>query len=206
MAVEVKEPNHNTRDIWAAALKAAAGVARQADSSEEDLLHAVSSELRRLDMRGTVALLDHDGQLVLQSRALNRTIERQLKKLTGLSVDGFRFDPQEVDAYRRALEDRAPVFETDNSDTIAQMIPEGLRSLLPQIMKVMGSQPVVIAPLLLEDRPVGTINLTTAWADHARDTDTDIIDGAGVVFCLFDGLTQKFYEVLPRRVRRRRHQ
>jgi len=163
VAVEVKEPNHNTRDIWAAALKAAAGVARQADSSEEDLLHAVSSELRRLDMRGTVALLDHDGQLVLQGRALNRTIERQLKKLTGLSVDGFRFDPQEVDAYRRALEDRAPVFETDNSDTIAQMIPEGLRSLLPQIMKVMGSQPVVIAPLLLEDRPVGTINLTASW-------------------------------------------
>ena len=93
MAVEVKEPNHNTRDIWAAALKAATGVARQAASSEEDLLHAVSSELRRLDLRGTVALIDHDGQLVLQSRALNRTIERQLKKLTGLSVDGFRFDP-----------------------------------------------------------------------------------------------------------------
>jgi hypothetical protein len=100
VAVEVKEPIHDTRDIWAAALKAAAGVARQAASSEEDLLHAVSSELRRLDMRGTVALLDHDGQLVLQSRAL---------------------------------------------------------------MKVMGSQPVVIAPLLLEDRPVGTINVTASW-------------------------------------------
>ena len=87
-------------------------------------------------MRGTVALLENDGHLVLQGRARNRTIERQLKKLSGLSVDGFRLDPQEVDAYRRALEDRAPVFETDNSDTIAQMIPEGLRSLLPQIMKV----------------------------------------------------------------------
>ena len=163
MAVEVKDPNHDTRDIWAAALKAAAGVARQAASSEEDLLHAVSSELRRLDMRGTVALLDHEGQLVLQSRALNRTLERQLKKLTGLSVDGFRFDPQEVDAYRRALEDSAPVFETDNSDTIAQMIPEGLRSLLPQSMKLMGSQPVIVAPLLLEDRPVGTISVTASW-------------------------------------------
>ncbi len=163
MAVEVKEPNHDTRDIWAAALKAVAGVARLAASSEEDLLHAVSSELRRLDMRGAVALLDHDGQLVLHGRALNRTMERQLKKLSGLSIDGFRFDPQEVDAYRRALEDRAPVFETDNSDTIAQMIPEGLKSLLPQIMKVLGSQPVVVAPLLLEDRPVGTINVSASW-------------------------------------------
>lgn len=163
MAVEVKEPNHDTRDIWAAALKAVAGVARLAASSEEDLLHAVSSELRRLDIRGAVALLDHDGQLVLHGRALNRTMERQLKKLSGLSIDGFRFDPQEVDAYRRALEDRAPVFETDNSDTIAQMIPEGLKSLLPQIMKVLGSQPVVVAPLLLEDRPVGTINVSASW-------------------------------------------
>ncbi len=163
MAVEVKEPNHDTREIWAAALKAAAGVARLAASSEEDLLHAVSSELRRLDMRGTVALLDHDGQLVLQSRALNRTIERQLKKLTGLSVDGFRFDPQEVDAYRRALEDRVPVFETDNSDTIAQMVPDKFGSFLSQIIKVVGSQPVIVAPLLLEDHPLGTINVTASW-------------------------------------------
>ncbi len=163
MAVEVKEPNHDTRDIWAAALKAAAGVARKSSSSEEDLVQAVTKELRRLDMRGAVALLDHDGQLVLQSRALNRTIERQLKKLTGMSVKGFRFDPQEVDAYRRALEDRKPVFESDNSDTIAQMLPESLRSLLPRIVKVLGSLPVIVAPLLLEDRPLGTINVTASW-------------------------------------------
>ena len=163
MAVEVQEPKHSTRDIWAAALKAAAGVARQAGSSEKDLIQAVAKELRQLDMRGTVALLDHDGQLVLQSRALNRTLERQLKKLTGMSIDGFRFDPKEVDTYRRALEDRAPVFESDNSDTIAQMVPERLRSLLPRIMKVMGSRAVIVAPLLLENQPLGTINVTASW-------------------------------------------
>jgi len=65
LAVEVQEPTQNTRDIWAAALKAAAGVSRQAASSEEDLVRAVTKELRRLNLRGAIALLDRDGQLVI---------------------------------------------------------------------------------------------------------------------------------------------
>ncbi|MFQ5942250.1 MAG: GAF domain-containing protein [Anaerolineales bacterium] len=163
MAVEVQEANQNTREIWAAALKAAAGVARQSASSEEELVQAVTKELKRLDMRGAVALLDREGQLVLQSRALNRTVERQLKKISGLTIEGFRFDPQEVDIYRRALEDCKPVFESDNSDTITQMVPDGLGSLLPRIMQLVGSRPVIVAPLVLEDQTLGTINVTASW-------------------------------------------
>ncbi len=163
MAVEVQEPTPNTNEIWAAALKAAAGVARQAASSEEDLIRAVTKEIRRLDLRGAVALLDRDGQLVLQGSALNRTIERQLKRLTGLSLDGFRFDPQKVDTYRRALKDRKAVFEYDNNDTVAQMVPDGLGSLLPRIIQLMGSRPVIVAPLILEDQPLGTVNVTASW-------------------------------------------
>jgi len=163
LAVEVQEPTQDSRIIWAAALKAAAGVARQASAREEDVVEAVIAELRRLKLRGAVALLDRDGQLVMHGHAFNRTVERQLKKLTGLSIEGFTFDPQEADSYRRALEDRQAVFEADGSDTIAQLIPKGLGSLLPGIIQLVGSRPNIVAPLVLADRPIGTINVTANW-------------------------------------------
>ncbi len=163
LAVEVQEPTQDTRDIWAAALKAAAGVARQAASNEEDLVRAITDELRRLKLRGGVALLDDHGQLVMRGRALNASIERRLRKLTGQPLEGYRFDLERVDAYRRALEDRQAVFESDNTEIVAQMIPEALSALLPRIMRLLGTLPVIVAPLILDDKTLGAINVTASW-------------------------------------------
>jgi GAF domain-containing protein len=43
------------------------------------------------------------------------------------------------------------------------MIPESLRSLLPKVMQLVGSRPVIVAPLLLENQLLGTINVTASW-------------------------------------------
>ncbi|MEK6588071.1 MAG: GAF domain-containing protein, partial [Chloroflexota bacterium] len=163
MVVQVQEPKQDSREIWSNALAAAAGVARQAASSEEDLVRAVTKELRRLKLRGGVALLQPDGTLIVRGLTLSTTVERQLKRLTGQSLEGYRFDPQQVDAYRQALQDRQAVFTSDRSRVIGQMIPEQFRPLLPRIIQLLGDHPVIVAPLVLDDQLLGAMNVSAPW-------------------------------------------
>lgn len=163
MVVQVQEPKQDTREIWSNALAAAAGVARQAASSEEDLVRAVTKELRRLKLRGGVALLQPDGTLIVRGLTLSTTVERQLKRLTGQSLEGYRFDPQQVDAYRQALQDRQAVFTSDRSRVIGQMMSERFRPLVPRIIQLLGDHPVIVAPLVLDDQLLGAMNVSAPW-------------------------------------------
>ncbi len=163
MVVQVQEPKTDTREIWSNALAAAAGVARQAASSEQDLVRAVSKELRQLELRGGVALLQPDGTLIVQGRSLSTTVERQLKRLTGQALEGYRFDPQQVDIYRQALQHREAVFTTNRSEVVGQMMPQRLRPLLPRIIQLLGDTPVIVAPLIHDNLLLGTLNVSAPW-------------------------------------------
>jgi len=150
--------------IWASVLHAASGVARKAASSEADVLRAVTEELRRLKLKSTVALLTPDGQLEVQTRPISQSTESTLRRLTGLQVTGYRFDPQQVDIFREALSTGEAVFTTKHAHNIRQIMPPGLRPLLPRIMRLLGrEQPAIVAPLILGDRPLGTISVTANW-------------------------------------------
>jgi PAS domain S-box-containing protein len=150
--------------MWAAACYAAAGVARMATSSERDVLQAVTEELRRLKLRSTLALLTSDGELEIQTRPISQSTEGMLRRLTGLQIAGFRFDPQTVDIYRDVLAKGEAIFTTDQAETIRQILPKSLRPLQSRIMNILGrEQPAIIAPLILGDRIWGTISVTANW-------------------------------------------
>ena len=95
------EGEHET--IWVSALRAAAGVARQATSGEDDVIRAVAQELSRLHLRGTVALFNEQGQLEVSSPSLPKPIVASLQRVTGLSPTGYRFDPRTVDIYHQVV-------------------------------------------------------------------------------------------------------
>ncbi len=162
MAVEVQESTQETHNIWAEALRATASIARQS-SSEQDIVRAVVNELKRLDIKGAFALIDSDGRFVVKGRAINRTLERQLKKLIGRPLDDYTFEPEDIDSFRRALNDRRAVYEADNADSIAQLVPEEFSGLLPQIVQAVGNQPVIIAPLMFDNEPLGTLSVSAEW-------------------------------------------
>ncbi len=149
--------------IWLEALRAAAGVARRAAASERVVLRAVAEELKRLRLRGSVGLLDEEGRLVVRSQSLSGTMERSLERLTGLSVAGYRFDPQKVDLYRQALTSRQAAFTSNRAEVVAQVMPRRLQGLLSRIMRMLGEYPVIVAPLVLNDELLGVINVTAPW-------------------------------------------
>jgi PAS domain S-box-containing protein len=159
-----QEPNLQDREsIWASALSAAAAVARRASSSEEDVLRSVTLELRRLRMSGAVSLLTDDRRLQVMTRSISPTIERSLRRLTGLETLGYTFDPRQVSIYHQALESGEAVYTADRSTVIAQMVPDSLRPMLSRLMSLLGDRPVIVAPLILEDRALGVLNVTANW-------------------------------------------
>ncbi len=159
--------DHRRRDepevFWASVMRVATEVARRGASSEQDVLRAITQELARLRMRGSVALFDANGMLEIRTRSLSIAAETALSQLAGVPVAGFRFDPLQVDVYRQALETHEAVYASDRPAVIRQMVPPNLRPLLPHLIRMLGIQPIIVAPLVLDDQAIGTINVTAPW-------------------------------------------
>jgi PAS domain S-box-containing protein len=158
--------------VWAAALRAAASVARRAASSEAEILAAVVEELRRLNLRGSVSLLCADGQMQLSGRALSSSLEHTFERLAGIPIPGFRFDPMKIDMYRQAIESGHAVYADRRSDLVRQMIPDGVRHIVPRVLHLLGEQPIIVAPLVLTDETIGAISVTASWL---RPTDGEMV-------------------------------
>ncbi|MCS6910109.1 MAG: GAF domain-containing protein [Anaerolineales bacterium] len=140
------------------ALNAAAEVMRQAAVSEAAVLQAVAEQLARLGLRGGVSLLDETGALSVRAAAFPGSVLAALEELTGLKPIGYSFSPTQVDAYRQALETGQAVFVPDGSTVVAQLIPESARHFLELIIRWLGREPAIIAPLIAEGKRLGALS------------------------------------------------
>lgn len=157
-------PDSEPREsVLAAALRAAAGLARHATTTEADVVRAVTQELRNLKLVGGVALYASDGNLAVQGRSLSPILESTLRRLTRMEISGYTFDPSQVPVYAEALATGHAIFSTRRSEIIGQIIPPRLRSLAPRILKLLGDHPVIVAPLILDDTTLGAMNVTAPW-------------------------------------------
>ena len=152
-----------TDSVWAEALQATAAVARQGNSTEADVLRAVTEGFRRLNLRGSVIMLRSDGRLEVRTRAVSPAVETTLRRLTGLEITGYQFDPHDVPAYQDVLQSGRAQFHPSGAPIIGQMMPAALRPLLPRIVHLLGDHPVVYAPLLASGRTLGILNVTAHW-------------------------------------------
>ena len=154
-------PEVQTKPIWAEIMRAAVAVASQATLNEEDLLESVSNELRSLNLHGAVMLLTADGYLEVQGTPSG--LENALRKLTGHETRGFKIDPEEVDIYRQILISSEPVFTHDRQAILQQIIPENFRTIASKIFALLGDHPMIYAPLLIEEQPLGVMNVSANW-------------------------------------------
>ena len=156
-----KQTAHET--ILASILRATTAVARQAASSEDDVIRAVTDELHHLGLRGTIALLTPNGELAFQTPSLGPKIEKALNKLSGLRVADYKIDPASVDLYQEIFSTKQAVFTEDTSSVITQLVPPSMKGILPRIIKIFGPGNVIFAPLIIGDEPVGTLNVMADW-------------------------------------------
>lgn len=152
-----------TDSIWATTLRVSAGVASRAAASEQDVLRAVTEELRRLKMRGSVMLFRPDGKLEVRTSAISHALTTTLHRLTGLEIIGHAFEPKAVGLIEEALQTGQPSFATSSADLVREITPPPFRGLVPRIVGMLGVQPVLAAPLRLGDQPLGILTLTARW-------------------------------------------
>jgi len=152
--------------LLASMLRATTAVARQAASSEDDVIRAVTDEFHHLGLRGTVVLLLPNGHLLFKTHSLGSKIAKALKKLTGIDLTGHEIDPTDVDLFSEIFSTKQAAFSDDSSEVISQLLPSATASLLPRIIKIIGPGNVIFAPLILSDEPIGAITVTAEWLTH----------------------------------------
>ncbi|MGB2895239.1 MAG: GAF domain-containing protein [Anaerolineales bacterium] len=152
--------------ILASLLRATTAVARQAASSEDDVIRAVTDEFHHLGLRGTVVLLLPNGCLLFKAHSLGPKIAKALKKLTGIDLTGHEIDPANVDLFSEIFSTKQAAFSDDGSEVISQLLPSTTTPLLPRIIKIIGPGNVIFAPLILSDEPIGAITVTAEWLTH----------------------------------------
>jgi PAS domain S-box-containing protein len=155
----------DSASILAAALRAAAGVSRRAAAKEEDVLRSVAQELRRLKLRGGVSLLRPDGTLEIRGLPLSAPVIQSIQRLTGRQLAGYRINPDEIPIYHKALAEKRPTYSTDRSSVLGQYLPRRLQPLTSRLKTVLGSEPVIVAPLVLDDVVLGAIQVSARWLE-----------------------------------------
>jgi hypothetical protein len=153
--------------IWATALRTATAVARQAASGEEDVLRAVANEFQRLDLRSGISLLQPDGTLEVRAQSISPTISRVLERTAGIKILGYRFKPDSVEVYKRAIESGEAAFTSDRAITIAQIMPRALQTLTSLFTRLIGDENVIVAPLKQDTKTIGTLNVAARWLTPA---------------------------------------
>ncbi|MEA1976984.1 MAG: GAF domain-containing protein, partial [Chloroflexota bacterium] len=149
--------------LLASMLRATTAVARQDVASEDDVIRAVTDELKRLNLRGTVVILSPDGRVVFKAHSIASARAKALKKITGIGITDHELDPANVDLFREIFSTKQAAFSDDRPKVLSQVIPSALGPLVPAILKLLGPGNVIFAPLLLNDEPIGAITVTAEW-------------------------------------------
>ncbi len=158
MTKSKKQTAHET--ILASILRATTAVARQAASSEDDVIRAVTDEFHHLKLRGTVVLLMPNGCLLFKTHSLGSKVAKALKKLTGIDLIGHEIDPANVDLFSEIFSTKQGAFSDDGAMVISQLMPSSTANLLPRIIKIIGPGNVIFAPLISNGDPTGAITVT----------------------------------------------
>jgi len=145
------------------ALNAAAASLQRSAHSEAEVLEAFREQIAQLGLRGGITLLDEEReQLVVRVVAYPGPLLSGLEKLVGTRSEGFSFPVTQVDIYRQVVESGETVFVPDSSVVVSQMLPEAARPFARRILKAFGSPPAIYAPLTMEGRVQGVLNIVGA--------------------------------------------
>ncbi|MFH1249897.1 MAG: PAS domain S-box protein [bacterium] len=147
----------------------AASLAVQRALKPEDVFKAVASELKRLGFIVTIFLMDKDRKnLFISHTSLSSVALRAAEKLFGLSRN-IRFPMDRLPQYmKEVLDKRATVFNQD-SERIGEFLPGYLRGFSGKLVKILGLQKGIMAPLVVKGNVIGVMGV-----DSQNLTEDDI--------------------------------
>ena len=145
------------------ALNDAAASLQRSARSESEVLRVFCQQIEKLGLRGGISLLDEQGQhLVIRAFAPLSNLFEMFENLTRIRIEGYAFPPSQVEVYRQVLEGGKPVFLSESSEVIVQLIPAAARRYVQSIVKSLGSEPSIFTPIISTDKVMGVLNVAGA--------------------------------------------
>jgi hypothetical protein len=100
------------------ALNQTAASLRWAALTRDEVFQAVTKQITALGLQGNIGLIDADQEhMTFAAMAFTPGNDSMLSKIIRKPLAGFRFNYKQVDDFRRAVEERIPLFTEDNSQT-----------------------------------------------------------------------------------------
>ncbi len=142
------------------ALNAASVSLQSSIWSETEVYHAVSEQIRKLGYRGGLSLLDESRtRLTIRSVAMPKRVGEALEKLSGYRMDGYTFEIDQVDVYKRALSSGELQFTVDSKQITLQLLPAAIRPIAGQVLSILGSPPSIHTPIKCGNKVLGVLNI-----------------------------------------------
>lgn len=133
--------------------------------SPEDVLDQVAAELREFGLGWHFSLLAPEGDaLVVERVSLPPDLGRAVERLMGITIVGFRLPVDRIEALRSAVRERRSVMVAGD-EAMPQVFPSAPAMLVRQLIKLIGIERVIIAPLLVRGKVLGAL---TVWGRDLR--------------------------------------
>jgi two-component system cell cycle sensor histidine kinase/response regulator CckA len=125
-----------------------ASQAVQRARTPEEVYRTIGDEIAGLGYHATIFTLIDDGtRLAASYLTFKPALLRTAEKLTGLSVQNYRFPLEAGGLYERIIEQGKAVFSDRGAGLIAEALPGPVRWLARQLADVLGIEKVIYAPL-----------------------------------------------------------
>ena len=149
------------------ALNAAAASLQQSARSEAEVFRAFRKQITGLGMHGGLSFLDEQGEwLTFCAIAQPEHKLSGLEKLAGVKAEGYQVLVAKVNVYQRVVEAGESVFLPESHEVVAQLLPDWLSRASDSVLKALGSDPTIYAPLKSEGRIFGLLNVAGKGLTH----------------------------------------
>jgi two-component system, OmpR family, phosphate regulon sensor histidine kinase PhoR len=152
-----------SRIFWAAALRAAAVVARKSTGTEDELLEVIAKELRELSLSGAISLLSTENILDFSLIFLTDEDQNGIDQPRSVDLSGYAFNPEENDVFRRVVAEGEAIFCASRKSIASDLADLTSGPFFSQVVELENDFPLILAPLMLENEALGVIHVTADW-------------------------------------------
>jgi len=142
------------------AINAAAATLQKSVNSEGDVFRVFSEQIANLGMRGGLSFLDEQRQMLTYYAIAQpgRKIS-ELEELAGVKAEGYQIPVGKVDVYLQVIESGETIFVPESRTVMVQLLPKLAGRIADTVLKTLGSDPAIYAPLNKEGRVFGLMNI-----------------------------------------------
>ncbi len=141
-------------------LSQAAQAVQQARTADE-VYATMSAEMAKLGFDSSVLLLTEDKEHVRVAHlSYDLAVVRTAEKLTGLSASTFEFPVPPGGYFEQVVKGGKTIFISPMGNFVAEALPKRLHVLANRVAAMLGMEQGIIAPLIVDDVPLGVLTVT----------------------------------------------